>query len=94
MSIFIKIFSEKFFDIVGIGGLEPPTLRVSDECSNQLSYIPLCGGTGIRTPDTFSSMPVFKTGAINRSAIPPFCVTRENRTPTESATNFRPTIRP
>ena len=31
-----------------------------------------CGGEGgIRTPDTLSGMPVFKTGAINRSATSP-----------------------
>ena len=29
------------------------------------------GEGGIRTPDTLSSMPVFKTGAINRSATSP-----------------------
>ena len=32
----------------------------------------LCGGEGgIRTPDTLSGMPVFKTGAINHSATSP-----------------------
>ena len=67
--------------------------QVITETTN-FRHLTICGGTGIRTPDTLSSMPVFKTGAINRSAIPPLCVTRENRTPTESATNFRPTIRP
>lgn len=29
------------------------------------------GGRGIRTPDVLADMPVFKTGAISRSAIPP-----------------------
>ncbi len=29
------------------------------------------GGRGIRTPDTLSGTTVFKTAAINRSAIPP-----------------------
>ena len=29
------------------------------------------GGEGIRTPDRDSPMPVFKTGAFNRSATPP-----------------------
>ena len=29
---------------VGIVGLEPTTFRVSGECSNQLSYIPISGG--------------------------------------------------
>ena len=27
--------------LVGRGGLEPPTFRLSGECSNQLSYRPL-----------------------------------------------------
>ena len=31
----------------------------------------LSGGEGIRTPDRDSPMPVFKTGAFNRSATPP-----------------------
>jgi|LauGreDrversion4_2_1035121.scaffolds.fasta_scaffold54071_2 hypothetical protein len=29
--------------LVGIIGIEPITFRVSDECSNQLSYIPIKG---------------------------------------------------
>ena len=29
------------------------------------------GGGGIRTPETCEGLPVFKTGAINRSATPP-----------------------
>ena len=32
----------------------------------------ISGGGGIRTPDTREGMPVFKTGAFNRSATPPF----------------------
>ena len=39
----IILYSFTHFFLVGMGGLEPPTLRVSDECSNQLSYIPICG---------------------------------------------------
>lgn len=31
------------------------------------------GGRGIRTPATLAGRPVFKTGAISRSAIPPGC---------------------
>jgi integrase/recombinase XerD len=31
----------------------------------------ISGGSGIRTHDSLSAMPVFKTGAFNRSAIPP-----------------------
>ena len=34
---------------VGIVGLEPTTFRVSGECSNQLSYIPMCRKSRIRT---------------------------------------------
>ncbi len=29
------------------------------------------GGSGIRTHETVTRLPVFKTGAFNRSAIPP-----------------------
>ena len=29
------------------------------------------GGGGIRTPDTLTRIPVFKTGAFNHSATPP-----------------------
>ncbi len=29
------------------------------------------GGGGIRTPEGFYTLPVFKTGAINRSTTPP-----------------------
>ena len=32
------------------------------------------GGGGIRTPETLAGLPVFKTGAINRSATPPWGV--------------------
>ena len=32
-----KIFVKK---LVGAGGFEPPTLRLSSACSNQLSYTP------------------------------------------------------
>ena len=31
------------------------------------------GGGGIRTPEGFYTLPVFKTGAINRSTTPPEC---------------------
>ena len=37
--------------MVGVTGLEPVTLRLSSACSNQLSYTPIGGGMGIRTPD-------------------------------------------
>jgi hypothetical protein len=32
------------------------------------------GGRGIRTPESLSTLTVFKTGAFNRSAIPPFSI--------------------
>ena len=37
--------------MVGVTGFEPVTLRLSSACSNQLSYTPIGGGMGIRTPD-------------------------------------------
>ena len=37
--------------------------------SNIIQY---CGGSGIQTPDTLSGMPLFKSGAFNHSAKPPF----------------------
>ena len=38
--------------MVGLGGLEPPTSRLSGVRSNQLSYRPIYGGDEeIRTPD-------------------------------------------
>ena len=36
-----QIQNLKFFKMVGPGGLEPPTPRLSSVCSNQLSYGPL-----------------------------------------------------
>jgi hypothetical protein len=38
---------------VGMTGFEPVTLRVSDECSNQLSYIPICDSAAARTQDSY-----------------------------------------
>ena len=38
---------------VGIVGIEPTTFRVSDECSNQLSYIPMCDSAAARTQDSY-----------------------------------------
>ncbi len=37
----------------------------------------LCGGGEIRTLDTLSDIPVFKTGAFNRSATPPLLISIE-----------------
>lgn len=37
----------------------------------------LSGGRGIRTPATLAGRPVFKTGAISRSAIPPLILRLE-----------------
>ena len=31
------------FQVVGVTGFEPVTLRLSSACSNQLSYTPMCG---------------------------------------------------
>ena len=47
---------------VGLGGLEPPTSRLSGVRSNQLSYRPLEGSTNILVP-TVCETPVgsFKT---------------------------------
>ena len=43
--------------------------REGEEASHEQSEVG--GGRGIRTPDTLSSTAVFKTAAINHSAIPP-----------------------
>lgn len=43
-----------------------------------------CRGGGIRTPDPREGMPVFKTGAINRSATPLFATLT-----VASATDFK-----
>src|SRR6185295_10550615 len=42
------------------------------------------GGRGIRTPDTLSGTTVFKTAAINHSAIPPKSARRRKCNPTGS----------
>ena len=49
-----------------------------------------CGETGIRTPDTVSSMPVFKTGAFNRSAISPFACLSKLSSRFSSLTDWMP----
>ena len=36
-----------------------------------VALIDFGGGGGIRTPEGFYTLPVFKTGAINRSTTPP-----------------------
>ena len=38
---FSRRFCELPFALVGTSGLEPPTSRLSGECSNQLSYVPV-----------------------------------------------------
>ncbi len=54
-------------------GDEPTNLRVSATCCEKLPDAAKCqnGGSGIRTHERVSPSPVFKTGAFNRSAIPP-----------------------
>jgi hypothetical protein len=47
---------------VGIVGIEPTTFRVSDECSNQLSYIPICVGEAGFEPTTSWSQTMHTTG--------------------------------
>src|SRR5277367_2848930 len=50
--------------------------ELSTRCSNCLQSGPLgCGGGGgIRTPETLSSLTVFKTAGFNRSPTPPFAI--------------------
>jgi hypothetical protein len=42
-----------FYQVVGVTGFEPVTLRLSSACSNQLSYTPVIfgGAEESRTPD-------------------------------------------
>lgn len=40
-SVFLKLF---IFFMVETSGLEPPTFRLSGECSNQLSYVSIMAG--------------------------------------------------
>src|SRR5580658_6872212 len=69
-------------------GSPPSAVRFGEELSRKMgifrvflgkgrrnfSALRLRGGEeGIRTPDTLSGMPVFKTGAINHSATSPTC---------------------
>ncbi len=39
--------------------------------TEKVALVIICGGGGIRTPEGFYTLPVFKTGAINRSTTPP-----------------------
>ena len=39
--------------------------------TEKVALIYFGGGGGIRTPEGFYTLPVFKTGAINRSTTPP-----------------------
>ena len=41
--------------------------------TEKVALIYFGGGGGIRTPEGFYTLPVFKTGAINRSTTPPEC---------------------
>lgn len=46
------------------------------------------GESGIRTHDTREGMPVFKTGAINRSAISPGFKRKKSRIPYKKSERF------
>lgn len=65
----------RFFCIplVGATGFEPATSATPLQRATKLRHAPIVsgGGTGIRTLEGLSPLPVFKTGAFNRSAIPP-----------------------
>jgi hypothetical protein len=52
-------------------GVAPLLLRREGRLRACALRLPFCGGGGIRTHDSLSTMPVFKTGALNRSATPP-----------------------
>ncbi len=54
-------------------GFEPPTLALRKPCSATELLRPLGPGGGgeIRTHDTISDIPVFKTGPFNHSGTPP-----------------------
>lgn len=47
---FSKFIFHSFFEMVGLTGLEPVTLRLSSACSNQLSYRPILLETFFLTP--------------------------------------------
>jgi hypothetical protein len=51
--------------------LDTKEAYVNENAVNMRGTIKYGGEGGIRTPDTLSGMPVFKTGAINRSATSP-----------------------
>ncbi len=50
--------------------VENARVGISRSKNNENTLV-LSGGGGIRTPETLAGLPVFKTGAINRSATPP-----------------------
>ena len=49
-----------------------PNDRAAQRAPHTAIYLGVGGGRGIRTPDTLSGTTVFKTAAINHSAIPPW----------------------
>ena len=57
---------------------EAGTMRgqAASQAAAESSQVESGGGRGIRTPDTLSGTTVFKTVAINRSAIPPHATVR------------------
>ena len=62
-----------YIHLVGATGFEPATSATPLQRATKLRHAPIVsgGGTGIRTLEGLSPLPVFKTGAFNRSAIPP-----------------------
>ena len=67
--------------IVSVAVLKSPEdtghkLGIDDSLTHNLLILNMIlgGGRGIRTPESLSTLTVFKTGAFNRSAIPPFTI--------------------
>ena len=71
-------FQDKIL-VVGRSGLEPPTSRLSGECSNQLSYEPLYGGDEEdRTPD-----PLLAKQVLSQLSYTPICFESSGHEPSK-----------